>query len=156
MLTAVGLPFVIAQNGSTDSVPPPVRLSPRLDADDESKSGPARSTSPEADERSASPKELRSAARAFLRLYLVGPDEHPASVPTKLHPLVTPTLWAGLKYADPRSLPTGPVTTMDVESAGPFSGMLTAELASGQTLEIAVVRWSHGWRVSDVRPEQAP
>jgi hypothetical protein len=89
-------------------------------------------------------------------VYVVPPSsEPPNTMPRGLRRLSTPALWRGLRLTQPDSLPRGSTGRLSVEETGPFSGMVTAELDSGQALQVSVVAWEKGWRVSDIRSMEA-
>ena len=121
---------------------------------------PARASPTPADENSettASARAIERVAARFLEQYIVSAGGRaPRAVPSSLHALSTPALWRGLRLTQPESLPTGRVASTVVAGSGPFSGSVTAELTSGATLSVSVVAWEKGWRVSDVRPADAP
>jgi hypothetical protein len=124
--------------------------------------GPAPASTPgpspaatEHTERTASPVVIRRAARRFLDAYVVPPDaSRPQTVPTRLRKFTTPALWQGLSLTRPGSLPRGHVGGVTAEATGPFTGTATARLHPGPTLEVFVVAWEKGWRVSDIRPAE--
>jgi hypothetical protein len=108
-------------------------------------------------ERTASDGVFRRAALSFLTDYVVRPDATaPRAIPKALRQTATPTLWQGLRVTRPSSFPRGMVKEVTVEASGPFSGTVTAELGTGTVLMLSVVAWEEGWRVSDVRPAEAP
>jgi hypothetical protein len=116
--------------------------------------GPS-SADTEHSERAASPVVIRRAARRFLDAYVVPPGAPgPRTVPTRLRKLTTPALWQGLSLTDRDSLPRGDVGEITVEGTGPFNGTATAQIHPGPTLEVSVVAWQKGWRVSDIRPAE--
>ena len=103
------------------------------------------------------PAAIQRTAREFLRGYLVAPGASaPKSVPTSLRRVTTPNLWQGLQLTRPDMLPRGSLENVRVDSLGPFSGTVTANLGSGRSLSVSVVAWQKGWRVSDVRPTDLP
>lgn len=104
----------------------------------------------------AAPRVIRKAASEFLGVYVVPhASEAPNTMPPSLRKLATPTLWRGLRLTQPDSLPRGSVRQLSVEGTGPFSGRVTVELDSGLALQVSVVAWEMGWRVSDIRPMEA-
>ena len=108
-------------------------------------------------ENAADPAVIRQTARRFLDDYVIASGvRSPKAVPTSLRNLTTPTLWQGLQLTQPDRLPRGSLKTVRVDSVGPFSGTVTAQLGSGSTLSVSVVAWQKGWRVSDVRPADEP
>lgn len=97
--------------------------------------------------------EIRSTARAFVAAYVVMPEgATPPEVPTSLRGLATPSLWRGLRLADPELLPRGRIAQLVVDEAGPYSGRVVVELRTGLALEVSLVAWDRRWRVSDVQP----
>jgi hypothetical protein len=120
-------------------------------------SHPAEQRSEEHTERTASGRVLRRAALSFLGDYVVRPDAPaPRAMRKSMRQTVTPALWQGLRLARPGSLPRGRITEVTVETSGPFSGAVTAELSTGAVLMLSIVAWDQGWRVSDVRPAETP
>ena len=108
-------------------------------------------------ENAADPAVIRQTARRFLDDYVIASGvRSPTAVPSGLRNLTTPTLWQGLELTQPDRLPRGSLKTVRVDSVGPFSGTVTAQLGSGSTLSVSVVAWQKGWRVSDVRPVDEP
>jgi hypothetical protein len=108
-------------------------------------------------ERTASDRVLRRAALSFLADYVVPPqDAAPRAIPKSMRQTATPALWRGLRLTRPDVLPRGTVRKVSVEDAGPFSGTVRTELDTGSVLLLSVVAWDEGWRVSDVRPAEAP
>jgi hypothetical protein len=108
-------------------------------------------------ERTASDRVLRGAALNFLADYVVRPNAAaPMTMPRSMRQTATPALWQGLRLARPNSLPRGTVREVTVEASGPFSGTVTAELGTGTVLMLSIVAWDEGWRISDVRPAEAP
>jgi hypothetical protein len=108
-------------------------------------------------ERTASQRVLRRAALSFFKHYVVPPqDAAPRTMPKALRQTATPALWQGLRLTRPESLPQGVIRDVAVEASGPFSGTVTAELSTGVVLMLSIVAWDEGWRVSDVRPAEAP
>jgi hypothetical protein len=104
----------------------------------------------------AAPRVIRKAASEFLGVYVVPRGaQAPNTMPPSLRKRSTPALWRGLRVTRPDSLPRGSVSQLNVEATGPFSGMVTAELDSGQALQVSVVAWEKGWRVSDIRSMEA-
>ena len=119
---------------------------------------PSPSPSPHADraeraESQASVESVRSTARDFLTAYVVAPEDgNPHGAPTSLRELTTPSLWRGLRLTDADRLPRGAVEQLVVDEAGSYSGLVTAELDTGLSLNVSLVAWDRGWRVSGVRP----
>jgi hypothetical protein len=108
-------------------------------------------------ERTASDRVFRRAAVSFLADYVVPPqDAAPRDLPKSMRQTATPALWQGLRLTRPDSLPRGTIREVTVEASGPFSGTVTAELSTGVVLMLSIVAWDEGWRVSDVRPAEAP
>jgi hypothetical protein len=126
------------------------------ESDHASTRGPS-SAGTEHSERVASPVPIRRAARRFLDAYVVPPDApRPRMVPTRLRKLATPALWQGLSLAQPGLLPRGQVDEITVEASGPFTGLVTVQVEPGPALEVFVVAWQNGWRISDIRPAESP
>jgi hypothetical protein len=108
-------------------------------------------------ERTASDGVFRRAALSFLTDYVVRPDATaPRAIPKALRQTATPALWRGLRVTRPSSFPRGMVKEVTIEASGPFSGTVKAELDTGVVLLLSIVAWDEGWRVSDVRPAEAP
>jgi hypothetical protein len=108
-------------------------------------------------ERTASDGVFRRAALNFLGDYVLPPAAAtPRGIPKALRQTATPTLWQGLRVTRPSSFPRVTVKEVTVEASGPFSGTVTAELVTGVVLMLSIVAWEEGWRVSDVRPTEAP
>jgi hypothetical protein len=108
-------------------------------------------------ERTTSDRVFRRAALSFLDGYVVRPDAAaPRAIPKALRQTATPRLWQGLRLTRPSSLPRGTIREVTVDASGPFSGTVTAELSTGVVLMLSIVAWGEGWRVSDVRPAEAP
>lgn len=99
---------------------------------------------------------VRAAARDFLDAYVVPPGETRRAVPRSLRALTTPALWRGLRLTDPGLLPRGRAEEVEVTETGAFSARATGTLGGGPDLEVALVAWDDGWRVSDVRPGHGP
>ena len=98
-------------------------------------------------------KAIRSAARAFVAGYVVTPTrDTPPGVPTSLRGLTTPSLWRGLRLTDPELLPRGRIEQLVVDETGPYSGRVAVELRTGLSLDVSLVAWDRGWRVSGVQP----
>jgi hypothetical protein len=120
-------------------------------------SRPAEQRSEQHTEGTASDRVLRRAALSFLADYVVRTDAPPArAMPKSMRQTATPALWQGLRLTRPASLPRGTIREVTVEASGPFSGTVTVELDTGIALMLSIVAWDEGWRVSDVRPAEAP
>lgn len=102
-------------------------------------------------ERTSSAKPARRAVKEFLRAYVRTPEQTIPSRVDSLRPLVTPTLWKGLRLTDPSALPQGPVVSVSPEGSGSYAAQYVATLRDGRVLDVAAVDWTHGWRVADVR-----
>jgi hypothetical protein len=108
-------------------------------------------------ERTASDGVFRRAALSFLMDYVVRPDAPtPRAMPKALRQTTTPALWQGLRLTQPGSLPRGTVREVTVETSGPFSATVRTEVNTGVALMLSVVAWDDGWRISDIRPAEAP
>lgn len=70
----------------------------------------------------------------------------------KLRALSTPHLWTGLKVADPKNMPRGPVKRIEKLADGAFAASFTVKLPRG-SLTIEVVSDPDGPRVASVEPE---
>jgi hypothetical protein len=102
-------------------------------------------------------RPIKRAAVRFLDQYVIAPrSQRPAASPRSVRALSTPSLWRGLRLADPAEIPRGMVTAVHLEAVGPYSGTATAELDTGAVLAVTVVAWNRGWRVADVKPAEAP
>ena len=97
--------------------------------------------------------EVRAAAQAFLTSYL-GRPEASNRLPSghALKDRVTPTLWRGLRLADPASYPTGDVDTLEPVALGAFGAEVRAVVDDRSALELTLVEYAGDWRVADVRP----
>lgn len=98
-------------------------------------------------------QELGPQARAvldrFLDSYVAPTTPHALR---RLKPLTTGALWRGLKNADHRNLPRGPVKKVEIEAASPFSTIFAVTLPRARLL-VDVVRDPGGIRVASVEPE---
>ena len=97
--------------------------------------------------------EVRRAARSFLKLYLREEGDRRDRMAPALEQQVTPSLWRGLKWTDPAMVPAGRVASLSEGTLGAFFGEVEVALASGASLELDLVMWHDGWRVSDVRKQ---
>lgn len=70
----------------------------------------------------------------------------------KLRALSTPHLWTGLKVADPKNMPRGPMRRVEKAADGAFAASFTVRVPSG-LLNIEVVSNPEGLRVASVEPE---
>jgi hypothetical protein len=128
-------------NVATSSLPPKARAVSRSDGT----------------EKPADPAAIRQTARRFLHHYVIAPGAtSPKAVPSSLRNVTTPTLWQGLQLTQPDRLPRGSLESITVDGVGPVSGTVTAALDSGIALNVSLVAWQKGWRVSDVRPADEP
>ena len=99
--------------------------------------------------------EVRAAAQAFLNSYLVGSETSDRlRFSHALKDLVTPTLWRGLRLADPASYPIGVVDTVEPIALGAFGAQVRAVLDDGSAMELTLVEYGGGWRVADVLPRE--
>jgi hypothetical protein len=161
-LLAVAAPVValalLGALGSTEDAPTPSEAQRPVAAPSTVPPTPSAHEPPEEHtERTASDGVFRRAALSFLTDYVVRPDAMaPSAIPKALRQTATPTLWQGLRLTRSNSLPRGRVRKVTVEASGPFSGTVTADLSSGVVLLLSIVAWDEGWRVSDVRPAEAP
>ena len=96
----------------------------------------------------------RQAAQRFLARYVVPTGQSPRVVPHDLARLTTPTLWRGLRLADPTQLPHGRVVDLRAVGTGAYAAEAVARLSGGHAITLEIVAWSHGWRVADVRPTE--
>lgn len=72
---------------------------------------------------------------------------------TRLRPLTTAQLWAGLAVADPKNMPGGPVKATRVESEGAYSSAYVVQLRDA-SIKVDVVAGPDGPRVASVEPVQ--
>ena len=100
--------------------------------------------------------EARRTTQQFLAKYVVPTGQDPRVVSPDLARLTTPTLWRGLRLADPTQLPHGRVVGLRPLGTGAYAAEAVAQLSGGHTLTLTleIVAWSHGWRVADVRPAE--
>ena len=150
---AVGAVTMLDQSESTSTSAIPAQKA----ADPASPARISSTRDEEASETTASTRAIERVAAKFLEQYVISPgSKAPNTMPSALQALSTPALWRGLRLTHPESLPGGRVTGTEVAGSGPFSGSVTVELTSGTTLTVSVVAWEQGWRVSNIRPADAP
>lgn len=113
------------------AISPPASLAPS-DGEDES-IGPA----------------ARHTVEKFLRHYLAPTSRHDLA---QLQPLCTANLWAGLKVADPTSMPAGPPRQIGKAADGAFTASFTVTLPHA-SLRVEVVTTPDGLRIASVEPE---
>ena len=126
---------------------------PRPTAPPPSPSPTARTLTPPAEAHDAWPT-ARRAAEQFLAQYVVPSGQRPRVIPHDLARLTTPTLWRGLRLADPTLLPRGEVLSLRPVGTGAYAAEAVASLSGGHAITLEIVAWSHGWRVADVRPTE--
>lgn len=102
-------------------------------------------------ERAVSADSTRPTVNQFLAVYLATPTKKQLH---SLRPIVTDQLWAGLRLADPTSLPAGPATRVTPTSLGAYAATYDVTTASA-ALSISVVLEPDGWKVNDVEPADA-
>lgn len=130
---------------------PAREASPAPAAPPPSPSPSARTIAPPDEAHDAWPT-ARQAAQRFLAKYVLPTGQSPRDVPHDLARLTTPTLWRGLRLADPTQLPHGRLVGLRPVGTGAYAAEAVANLSGGRALTLEIVAWSHGWRVADVRP----
>jgi hypothetical protein len=100
------------------------------------------------DEGKAIGRAARRTVARFLDSYLAPTSRRELD---RLRPMATPDLWNGLKIADPRNMPRGPMQKMEKEADGAFTANFVVTLPRDQ-LAIAVVAGPDGLLISSVEP----
>lgn len=98
------------------------------------------------DEGKAIGRAARRTVARFLDSYLAPTSRRELD---RLRPMATPDLWNGLKVADPRNMPRGPVENVEKEADGAFTATFVVTLPRDQ-LAVAVVAGPDGLLVSSV------
>lgn len=151
MVTAAVLLVVIALLGMRDATPAPTGQSPQQhvtpDVQPRSTVVPTSSGHPDDEGEAIGPAARRTVGR-FLDSYLAPTSRRELD---QLRPLATPDLWNGLKVADPRNMPRGPIKKVQKEADGAFVASFVVTLPRDQ-LAVAVVAGPDGLLVSAVEP----